>query len=560
MISLLDLSPLGQPHPMKRWNAGGISLFLLTLLTGSAEAASFIVNDVSDVSDASPNNGVCATVGGTCTLRAAVEEANARPGEDTIHLPLGDFFPLFGDLDDPDSAFLITDPLVLEGEGRGLSVIRGNHDRRIFHVDVAGVEDTEGLCLRNLDIRGSTPHPDALGTTLDRGGAIWVENGHLQVESAAFKGNGITSTARMDIGGGAIAVEEGASASLVNGCVFQSNFLESDYISQGGAVFSLGSLVIDASELIDNFANADSVDLGGAYGGAVYAGGDADLSDTLFSGNFATVSAPLGGGRGGALYTAGDVWAMEVTLENNYADDAGGAVYAAGTVVLDTCSVRDNASAQGGGIYSAGSLTVLDSVIHGNAAVEAGGGLNVHYTPVPAYLENVTLSGNFAVTGTAIRNRDDLVLHQVTITDNIGMGVVKGAGIHSEPWVSTTTVSNSIITEYPNGSAADCNGTFTSLGHNLVGSTTTAPGASVCIGFTEPGDQAGTAASPIRSRLGPLQANGGATLNHKPGRNSPAVDAGDPALCAEADQRGQTRPRDGNGDGVSICDIGAVER
>jgi CSLREA domain-containing protein len=44
-----------------------------------------VVNSTGDGSDASPGNGVCATSTGTCTLRAAINEANARSGADTIN-------------------------------------------------------------------------------------------------------------------------------------------------------------------------------------------------------------------------------------------------------------------------------------------------------------------------------------------------------------------------------------------------------------------------------------------------------------------------------------------
>ncbi len=44
----------------------------------------FIVDSPSDVPDASVGDGICATPSGECTLRAAVQEANAISGEDTI--------------------------------------------------------------------------------------------------------------------------------------------------------------------------------------------------------------------------------------------------------------------------------------------------------------------------------------------------------------------------------------------------------------------------------------------------------------------------------------------
>ncbi len=45
-------------------------------------AAGFLVNSTVDAVDANPGDGVCATSGGVCTLRAATLEANALPGAD----------------------------------------------------------------------------------------------------------------------------------------------------------------------------------------------------------------------------------------------------------------------------------------------------------------------------------------------------------------------------------------------------------------------------------------------------------------------------------------------
>ena len=58
--------------------------------------------------------------------------------------------------------------------------------------------------------------------------------------------------------------------------------------------------------------------------------------------------------------------------------------------------------------------------------------------------------------------------------------------------------------------------------------------------------------------LGPLQANGGPTSTMAPGTGSPAIDAGDDAVCTASpvkgvDQRGLPRP------GGPHCDIGAFE-
>lgn len=90
-----------------------------------------------------------------------------------------------------------------------------------------------------------------------------------------------------------------------------------------------------------------------------------------------------------------------------------------------------------------------------------------------------------------------------------------------------------------------------SLGFNLIQNTAGCP-----ISGTTTGNLLN-----VDPHLGPLQDNGGPTFTHMPAADSPALNAGDPAGCADnlghllaTDQRGIARPQ-----GAS-CDIGAVER
>lgn len=75
---------------MKKYTALNIakqfvtSLLTFALVMNSAFAVTFTVNDSGHVADASAGDGVCATAGAVCTLRAALEEANALVGTDTI--------------------------------------------------------------------------------------------------------------------------------------------------------------------------------------------------------------------------------------------------------------------------------------------------------------------------------------------------------------------------------------------------------------------------------------------------------------------------------------------
>jgi len=52
----------------------------------------------------------------------------------------------------------------------------------------------------------------------------------------------------------------------------------------------------------------------------------------------------------------------------------------------------------------------------------------------------------------------------------------------------------------------------------------------------------------------------GASYGMMPAEGSPAIDAGDDALCPAVDIRGRARPADGDGDGNAICDMETCER
>jgi CSLREA domain-containing protein len=68
-------------------------LLLREILTPAAAATTFTVDSSADDVDFSPGDGVCDTNDGAgdgpCTLRAAIEEANAWAGTDTINFSIG---------------------------------------------------------------------------------------------------------------------------------------------------------------------------------------------------------------------------------------------------------------------------------------------------------------------------------------------------------------------------------------------------------------------------------------------------------------------------------------
>ena len=61
-----------------------LGLLLVLLLSTPLLASTYVVNDLGDAADQSAGNDSCATAGAVCTLRAAIEEANAHAGADVI--------------------------------------------------------------------------------------------------------------------------------------------------------------------------------------------------------------------------------------------------------------------------------------------------------------------------------------------------------------------------------------------------------------------------------------------------------------------------------------------
>jgi CSLREA domain-containing protein len=85
---------------VRRWSAvlvaAGLATGAILLLTAlpSPAGAQFTVNDTGDDPDANVGNGVCATIDGKCTLRAAIQELNASGVTSTIQFSIGSGVPV----------------------------------------------------------------------------------------------------------------------------------------------------------------------------------------------------------------------------------------------------------------------------------------------------------------------------------------------------------------------------------------------------------------------------------------------------------------------------------
>ena len=127
----------------------------LVLAPAPVRASGFAVNNVQDLPDVSPGNGICDVfeARGVCTLRAAIMEANALDGDDTITLPAGTFTltrpgagengALTGDLDVTDFG----NKLTIIGAGAAFTHINGGEIDRVFHVFTFSTLEISGVTI-----------------------------------------------------------------------------------------------------------------------------------------------------------------------------------------------------------------------------------------------------------------------------------------------------------------------------------------------------------------------------------------------------------------------------
>ena len=541
---------------------------------GAPAGSTYVVNNTADLPDPDPANPVCAAPNGTCTLRAAVQDANFAGGVHTITLPAGvyvltrpgyDDEALVGDLD-------IKHDLTIQGAGSGATIVDGNGvvtGDRIFQV----LSGTQEVNLRGLTIRNGRSLSSTVGVI--GGGGLYIEGaGQMQLSDVIIQGN----TAQN--GGGIYANFSSLGGSLaMDRVILRADTAIAGGVGAGGGVFahlpsSLSGVTVRDSQVYSNTADGT--------GGGLYVDGNGTTHWSIQRSQIYSNTAASGGGignfvplalsdsrlhdnhvtfDGGAIEAFAPFAISRTTLDANSAGRFGGGILDLQTggsglyqnfayIVASTLS--GNSAQYGGGIYHDGFitpgslLTLLNSTLNGNAVFRPGGatgsanGGGIYVYGGQAQLLNATVASNRVQLGFGIRTYP-----------GIGGGLYITAS-------ATFTAQNSIIANNARGNGLtldvpdDCfsSGTVGTLAYNLLTTTTNC--------FVS-GPQGGNIVGQD-PRLGPLQNNGGSTQTRALLPGSPAIDAGAPAGCTDdlgapltTDQRGFRRPIGAQ------CDIGAFE-
>jgi CSLREA domain-containing protein len=302
-----------------------------------------MVNSTGDGNDAITGDGVCETAKNNhqCTLRAAIEEANAQPTADTIvfEIPMSDpGFSNGGWTINLGTALpdLSTD-LDIEGPGADMLTVQGASNTsttfRIFKVTAAGTVTFSGITISH-----GTVEPSGAG-----GGILNANGATINVTDCILASNVAIN------GGGAISNNTG----IVNlsGSTLSNNMTVSD-----GPAIANGSGTINAANCV--FAGNNASDYS-SRGGISNGTGAINIISCTLSGNSA--------GQGGGIASTGSgvVTVINSTLSGNTAIQGGGGAIAgfSGTINLSNCTIAGNTAVNSpnggaGGVWNAGSSTI----------------------------------------------------------------------------------------------------------------------------------------------------------------------------------------------------------
>jgi CSLREA domain-containing protein len=155
-----------------------------------AQGAGFIVNSTGDGADSNTGDGVCNDGSGACTLRAAIEEANAtvKPDEITFNIPGAGVHFIAPGIGLPAVAEQVSIDATTQPGYAGKPLVQ--LDGVNAGPDANGIAITAGASVvRGLSITGFSPH----GIALLSGAGNTIQGNYIGVEPDGVTANGKAS-------------------------------------------------------------------------------------------------------------------------------------------------------------------------------------------------------------------------------------------------------------------------------------------------------------------------------------------------------------------------------
>ena len=319
----------------------------------------YVVNSFADTIDINPGDGICADSIGQCTLRAAIMESNARPGDDLITLRAGAYLlsiagrgedlSATGDLD-------ITGNLTISGAGAAATIIDGGGIDRVFDIRPGATVTLDAVTVRNGNSR---PSGEAGGGIFNQG-TMTLTNSNL-TDNSADSGGGAYNNGTMTILTSALTNNTSA---YYGAGIFSCRLPNNECAGNNNA----SSAVLAVTD--STIANNRNVGFRGA--GIAIVGGQATLTRSTVSGNNS-----LGQGAGGLLNWAGAFTLINSTVSANSGSISyGGGIENdyGGTFMLSNSTVFGNHVSDGprGGISNdSGAITLKNTIVANNTTGSA---------------------------------------------------------------------------------------------------------------------------------------------------------------------------------------------
>lgn len=333
-------------------------------------------------------------------------------------------------------------------------------------------------------------------------------------------------------------------------------------------------------------------------GGAIYAGGSLQVTDSRFNSNRVDMDSTLAQGGGGAIYLRGTTPSLALDVRrtsfarNQVFDHApgekaglGGAIWidsaASGHVLGETRIVDGWSTGDGGAVAvgQGGSLTLDRSFLSGNEAWNGRGGALWTEGNGTVLVRNSTLANNTAVLaggGIYITSPGAaLDLWHAVLRWNISEGANSSGAHIALPAPTPLRLSHSFLAEVgsdgPPGQYVCGRHGGGAVFDAVVSHSVLVNGVYGCGGFGFVGNpQVTFVAPPQWGGLGSLGRHGDSFAeSYQPLAGSALVDTGNPlppgaqaadfARCYPVDVAGGARPQDGDGDGGARCNVGPLE-
>lgn len=573
-------------------------LLILAFFAVNIEAAVFNVNTTADTQDATPGNGTCADSAGSCSLRAAITEANALAGADIINLPAGTYTQTLTGSENNNAGgdWDINTEITLNGADPLTTFVQANAlpglaTERVFHVrftagmvvNISGVTIENGRNAGNvfgagirLDLAAGTLNLDNVVVRNNRnassGGGISLSGAAgatLNITDSAITDNvaGSTTAGTSGTGGGIHINNNPAFLNITNSTVSNNTASSGITFGLGGGIGANGTVNIEDSMITGNTAASSA---NSAFGGGLYIPtGTTTLTDTIVSGNASnsTAGGAFAGFAGGAYNQNATLIIIKSLFRQNTASHFHGGIRTlastvqAFTRIIDTLIEANSAPIEGGGVANIVGSTfdattdIENSTLKSNFTTGAtsvgGGALNFSAGTGTAKTTclNSTFSGNSAAgSGGNLHNQQNAgaALLDINFCTIMSGSATVGGGLSNLN--GSAIMKNSILAGNNATTGPNINGILDSGDYNLIQIITGG------IFVPMPNDDIGS--DPL---LGPLQNNGGPTPTHLPASQSPAVNkipngTNQCGNVVSTDQRGFTRP-----DVSVFCDKGAVE-